>query len=297
MAFKWKTRTFGATDAPVGTVIADHAHAATVLRDVSMPIAKNCLAPALKGGAVVRCQLGMSCQWSTFPGVSVDSRRMPNLTQAVFGWLRARFPHAVCTSVTVAWHRMAPLHLDGMNIGLSHLTAIGAFSGGGLWVASGGDGTTLEMTSGEEAGGTLAWHIFNPLLPHLTLPFEGDRAYLSFYTHQSVSRLKAPARRELLSLGIPLPSTEQVRDMQRERESLNRLCGPQERMRQATALVRRLGLADIRSKGMHKSCSWVCRHCGRFGRHVKGQPRRFCNATHQTRYKRAKQPMKRPARQ
>lgn len=267
-------RTSGVGDIASACVPASLEELRALLDQVSKPIVKKPLAAALSGGAVIRLQLGLAGRRQLLPCISRGSQTAPNLTKSVFAFLRARCPLSRATSVTVAWHRMAPLHMDLSNLGLSYVAALGCRSGGQLWVADGTPaGTALDVTSGIVE--------FSSLMPHRTLRFAGSRCYISFYTHHSVLRVQRHVRRQLCNLGVPAPTRAEALAMAQQRRLL-----PPPRVRAAAAqnawrvfAAACPSLVPRSASSEHRLCSWVCRHCGNFGLHVRGQPRRWCGAT------------------
>jgi hypothetical protein len=157
----------------------------TLAQGLSLPVDNNPKAAALKGVVALKLQLGLAGRWMEPPCISEDSQRQPELTRFLFAWLREDCPEAVATSCTVAFNRLAPLHCD-RNLGPSYLTAVGAFTGGGLWVADGRRGRVLR-TNGR-------WNTFSAAVPHRTLPFSGCRGYVTFYCDRSASRMSFKMR-------------------------------------------------------------------------------------------------------
>ena len=139
--------TFGEKDCSEDVIIRGHKEALALLQAVRLPVLKDTLAATLHGGAVVRLQLGLTLNYSASGCVSADSVRMPNVTKAFFNWFREKFPQATASSCTIAFNRLATLHVDKGNIGLSHLTCLGDFTGGELWVAGRRQASVLQLQS------------------------------------------------------------------------------------------------------------------------------------------------------
>ena len=128
--------TAGLADLPDGTPAPETLLAlGEIVQRMSFAIVPAPLAPALQGCRVVRGQFGLSSRRMLPPALSADSQRAPNFTQALFEFFRHHFPKAVASSCTVASHRLAPLHIDCANMGLSYAAALGSTAGGNLWVA------------------------------------------------------------------------------------------------------------------------------------------------------------------
>lgn len=138
---------------------------------VRKPVVKVPLAPALKGAAVIKLQLGLAARRSLPPTMPADSQRSPNLIRARFAFLHRHYPEATASSITIAWHKSAPLHTDGSNVAGTYLLSLGAKA-------------------------------FPAQSPDATLAFEGHRCYVSFYTHQATVRLDPATRATLRRLGV-----------------------------------------------------------------------------------------------
>ena len=141
--------TAGLADLPHGTPAPETLSAlGELVQQMSFAIVPAPLAPALQGCRVVRGQFGLSSRRMMAPALSAGSRRAPNFTKALFQFFKHRFPCAVASSCTVAFHRLAPLHIDCANMGLSYVAALGSSAGGNLWVAqpSAAQGVTLNTT-------------------------------------------------------------------------------------------------------------------------------------------------------
>jgi hypothetical protein len=213
----------------------------------------------------VRIQLGLTLCYSSGGCVSADSTRMPNLTKAFFNWFRLKFPRATASSCTVAFNRLAALHVDKRNVGVSHLTCLDDFSGGGLWVAGERKASVLKLHSHQ-------WHVFDSLWPHAGLPFKGLRCYVSFYTHSAAARACPEVRRRLAKLGVPLPSMAAVTAAMKPKVDHS------SRWSAAQSLWLASGFDISRPTGQHMPSSWVCRHCRRFGANAGvGHPRNYCD--------------------
>jgi hypothetical protein len=245
-----------------------------LIQQVSFPIVRQPVAPALQGSVVVRAQFGLASCRMLAPKVSQDTRRSPHIARCLFAYLRNAAPHATVSSLTVAFHRRAPLHIDHMNIGPSWATALGCTSGGNLWVATPGveSGTVLPTASRLcEFGASVA---------HQPLAFSGPRYYISFYTHRSVQRISEDVRTELMRLGVPLPSPELMAQQHLQVQELPRL---QVRHRVGAvawqAHVKKHPCEDAAYDLGHfaQNGSWVCRGCRKFDIMKGGRPRLFCS--------------------
>ena len=264
--------TAGAVDLRDGIVFRTHSDVWQALRSgLALPVIDDPAAKALKGDVAIRLQLGVSGQAGAF--LSRDTVRMPNATRALFTWFRAAWPQALATHLTISFNRLAPLHTDELNRGSSYFTAIGDFEGGGLWVmdpsSPEGAGKVLQVDAGQ-------WHAFSPHHPHRTLPFSGERAYVTFYCH-SVSRyIDEELRKKLLALSIPCPTPLQLQPML----PANPVPRKQRMTLACQQFARHPQQASIQA-GAHRPRSYICRNCYAFGRDEdRGQPRKFCKATY-----------------
>ena len=247
----------------------------SLLKTVQWPVHKASLAPATHGLVIVRAQFGLAGRRMQPPTVSLNSKRMPRLTRLLFGYLRHVMPHAAASSATVAFHRHAKLHADTMNLGPSWATAMGAESGGDLWVCDGmGQDGLLLPTSHRFCE-------FNSQYGHKTLPFTGPRFYVSFYTHRTARRATRACRAKLERAGVPFPSVQELAAWKHQQD---RLPSPQARLVAAKAAWDRHLRAHpdhFVSRKILKAgrASWVCRYCGRFGAAAAGRPKAFCDGT------------------
>ena len=199
---------------------------------------------------------------------------MPRLTRLFFGYLRHVMPHATASSATVAFHRHAKLHADTMNLGPSGATALGAETGGDLWICDGmGQDGFLLPTRGRFCE-------FSSQYGHRTLPFTGPRFYVSFYTHRTARRASRACRAKLKRVGVPFPSQSELGTWRLQNARLPTL---RARLASAAAAWNR----HLRTHPEHKvgrkrlkakSATWVCRSCGKFGAIGHGQGRKqFCD--------------------
>merc|ERR1719277_2072190 len=67
-------------------------------------------------------------------GVSLASRRHPWLTRLLVGALRAESPDFPFTSIQLNYNYASRPHVDKNNLGTSYIVALGAHSGGDVWV-------------------------------------------------------------------------------------------------------------------------------------------------------------------
>ena len=280
--------TAGLADLPDGTPAAATLPAlGELVQQMSFAIVPAPLAPALQGCLVVRGQFGLSSRRMMAPALSADSQRAPNFTKALFQFFKHRFPTAVASSCTVAFHRLAPLHVDRANMGLSYVAALGTSAGGNLWLAqpSAAQGVTVNVTEDLCE--------FDALVMHTTLPFKGPRFYISFYCHRAAARMSAELRSRLVELSVPLPSAMDCSVMllaARQRLPLHerKAAG----MAQWAAYLRALAphaRSAVAASQQRKGGSWVCKRCHTFGPLPPrgGNPRNYCSRACENKQKRS----------
>jgi len=119
-----------------------------------------------KGGFV----LGEVLNFSRGYSVSHMTRRHPALAGLVTAYARQHFPHFKFGTVQVN-SGGSGLHVDQSNCGPSYIVALGDHEGGELYQYP---TTVLDIREKPAA--------CNGLLPHITLPFVGERFSLVFFT-------------------------------------------------------------------------------------------------------------------
>jgi hypothetical protein len=72
------------------------------------------------------------------------------------------------------------MHVDGNNLGPSYVVGIGDFTEGQLWVEGKG---VIDVHN--------TWTAFDGNVPHMTLPFSGNRFTFIFFTHMSYKKSRA----------------------------------------------------------------------------------------------------------
>jgi len=119
-----------------------------------------------KGGFV----LGEALSFSQGYSVSHMTRRHPALASLVTAYAKQHFPHFKFGSVQVN-SGGSGLHVDQSNCGPSYIVALGDYEGGELYQYP---ATVLDIREKPVS--------CNGLLPHITLPFVGERYSLVFFT-------------------------------------------------------------------------------------------------------------------
>ena len=286
--FRVPKYTAGLADLPHGTAVPTTLEAlGDLVQRMSFAVVSEPLAPALQGRRVVRGQYGLASRRMMPPALSRDSQRAPNFTRILFQFLSQRFPNAVVSSCTIAFHRSAPLHVDSSNMGLSYAAAIKSEAGGDLW-------TALPYTvHGAVLRVTQELCEFDSLVMRTTLPLEGPRYYISFYCHRSVARTSAAVRSRLVELNIPLPTAAECSAMLLKARQKPPLCQRKaDGTKQWDAYLRTLH-PDQRSAAIacqqRKGGSWICARCRVFGPLALfgGNPRTFCSRACENKLKRS----------
>ena len=107
---------------------------------------------------------------------SRNTRRYPELASMLCAYIRSRKPNFKFTSIMVNKGTSA-LHVDSINCGPSYIVSFGDHRGGELW-----------QYKNERVG--KVWHILNKLtltdglLPHMTLPYRGERYSIVYYNNK-----------------------------------------------------------------------------------------------------------------
>jgi hypothetical protein len=117
--------------------------------------------------------------------VSQHTFRHKELTKALCKLGRESFPNFPFTSIMVNKDG-CPLHVDRNNCGPSMICSLGKHTGGELWQWP---GDVLDIHN--------EFKLSDGLLPHATLPFEGERYSLVYYC---VKELRAPPCEEDVKL-------------------------------------------------------------------------------------------------
>ncbi|KAH8051782.1 acetylcholine-gated cation-selective channel [Aureococcus anophagefferens] len=107
--------------------------------------------------------------------VSEETRDRPRLARLLAAYGRAVLPESfLFTSIQVNANYRSAMHCDGGNVGASAICAFGDFTGGNLWTHDRG----LLRVDGASRG---APRYFNGNMPHMTMPFDGERYSLIYF--------------------------------------------------------------------------------------------------------------------
>ena len=118
--------------------------------------------------------------------VSQHTYRYKELAKAICKLGRESFPDFPFTSVMVN-KGACTLHVDRNNCGPSMICSLGEHTGGELWQWP---GDVIDMHN--------KFQLSNGLLPHATLPFEGERYSIVYYCVRDLRELPCDEDRKLL---------------------------------------------------------------------------------------------------
>lgn len=143
--------------------------------------------------------LGYVINYTTGWCVARNTWRYPELAQLLCQYMRQHRPKFKFTSIMVNKGTSA-LHVDKINCGPSYIVSLGRHTGGELW-------QYVDAKAGQilKIKGNLT--LTNGLLPHMTMPFQGERFSLVFFSNKG-DRKGAPKtdKRFLETLGFNSPS-------------------------------------------------------------------------------------------
>eukprot|EP01047_Picozoa_sp_COSAG01_P082979 COSAG01_NODE_17176_length_1172_cov_691.409133_1_plen_369_part_01 len=103
-------------------------------------------------------------------------------------------PDFYFSSIIVLQNSQCDVHADTNNLGESAIITVGKHTGGGLWVH--GSGPCLCHNT---------VHYFDGKTPHTTMPFDGERYSVVFYTRCESPNAQPKVREELEKKGYRLP--------------------------------------------------------------------------------------------
>ena len=253
--------------------------AASVLRalqGIAWPHGARSGAPAARtaSGIRPRLQLGMAISRATGPCLSLHTRKRPRLTKMLTAYVRQHMPDLPFASLALAHSSEAGAHEDP-NTCQSAVTALGPFTGGGLWTYS----VAADVIRTHRVKKQFC--LFNAREPHGTCAFAGGPRYtITAYMHVRARAVKVPLARKLRSLGFALPARSLAQALPGTPPATQ-----QERLTKALAAWRRhcgrgRGQKNVtqphRAPGEHRASVWVCRVCGASGEQHAGRPRVIC---------------------
>lgn len=150
-----------------------------------------------KDGSSIGMCLGLSMILGTSDvAVNKKTARHAPLARVLTALARRHAPDFRFTSIQVNKNNQTPLHVDRNNLGESAIVGLGDYRGGEVWVA--GDGihdcrNRFCFFDGNEA--------------HGTMPFEGTRYTIVYFTQSSFQKASRASLASLRRLGFSLPPT------------------------------------------------------------------------------------------
>ena len=167
------------------------------LRSVEVPVNENRQNVKSNPDLQIRsCTFGALARSNSPARISEMSRRRPRLTRLLAAFGRAQCPEGFpFASIQLNCNYASAMHCDSSNDGPSCIVALGDFTDGQLWCLDRGVLPCHERPQ-----------VFNGNQPHCTLPFEGERYSLIFFSTAGHDRL-APRDAKILDyLGFHLPT-------------------------------------------------------------------------------------------
>lgn len=156
--------------------------------------------------------------------LSAVSQNFPHMIKLVCAWTAKELPDFPFSSLQINYNYTAKKHVDGNNIGPSHIISLGDHAGGELWVADTfveketDKGTLLRGGGGESVVKChRAWKLFDGNSEHYTMPFrasEGKAAPLRVsivaFSHASYNKMPEETAVEMRELGFTAGSSDGV---------------------------------------------------------------------------------------
>ena len=153
----------------------------------------------------------------------------PSMVKVLTRWCRATLPRTrkgaefPFSSLQINYNYAAKKHVDGNNIGPSHIISLGDHAGGELWVAD--TFVEKENDKGEKVlrggGGESvikchrAWKLFDGNSEHYTMPFRAapgkaapTRISIVAFSHSSYNKMPEETAREMRALGFTAGSSD-----------------------------------------------------------------------------------------
>lgn len=250
-----------------------------ILAGISWRNDKRRVAPAGKGAndnvPLLRMTLGLVSARHAGPALSLETPKRPRLCIFLAKLLEVQCPGARATSIALAAHGSASMHIDYSNVGASYVVTCGKHAGGRLWIADGSaDGMGVPIVIKGEI------KQFDAQRPHVTLPFSGSSRYtVTYYSHRCFERAGGELKRRLeQSTGLRIPAS---RSFVKDVAALSALAPKRKRLQEASAMFDR-----FRSKfpsriwprqSHHKPHAWICKGCGKSGSQQTGTQKHWCS--------------------
>lgn len=167
-------------------------------------------------GVVLNYALGLVC--------SRPTRLWPNLTKLLAKFIAQEQPDFRYTTVQLNKDYATKMHVDGNNHGPSYIIGLGDYTGGEVWILDEENGTveveipcTLRgwphLRPGTKALGRLEdcrnkWLKFDGNRPHMTMPYQGSRISVVFFTRKGWLTMLGQTQVSLEALGFQLPGED-----------------------------------------------------------------------------------------
>ena len=160
------------------------------------------------GGVPYNYFLGGMYTYGKFFGLAKGSKNLPWTTRYINSFARDKFSGG-WTSFVIFRDTATQVHADVHNLPGTSVTTVsfGSFSGGELWIESGGDDGQVyrESPDGTNVVRTKETPFtFDGKIKHATQPWEGERWALSCFTTRGYSQANTALRDELRELRFPL---------------------------------------------------------------------------------------------
>jgi hypothetical protein len=155
--------------------------------------------------------LGRVVQYGVGYRLSNMAKKHKVLTQRLNAWMAQKNPDFRYTTIQVNCGGSG-LHIDRLNCGLSVIKAFGNFSGGELWT----------LAKPKKLFNVKKGHVYiDGNIPHITMPFEGERYSIVFFATRGRYKDMPPADQVLYKkLGFPrAPQSKTCTDAQKDRLS------------------------------------------------------------------------------
>ena len=161
--------------------------------------------------------LGLVHDFRTGPSLSTAAQEWINLTRLLSTFFHQRQSAFRFTTIQVNFHFQSRLHVDGRNAGPSWIIALGEYTGGQLFVMDDDGDTTIvvkdevigrhDIAVGSRLRGRLhnirhRWHKFNGNVPHMTMPYKGERFSLVYYNFGFRRHVEDNIKSKLKTLGL-----------------------------------------------------------------------------------------------
>ena len=155
--------------------------------------------------------------------LSAVSQNFQNLVKLVCAWTTKELPDFPFSSLQINYNYAAKKHVDGNNIGPSHIISLGDHAGGELWVAdtfvekANDKGETVLRGGGGESVIKChrAWKLFDGNSEHYTMPFRASpgkaaptRISIVAFSHSSYNKMPEETAREMKALGFTAGSSD-----------------------------------------------------------------------------------------